>query len=190
MDGSYRAYGQSLDIQSGKILFAGGPVSQPGLDIRAARYPDPDVTVGVHVRGSLTEPELTLFSDPTMTQSEQLSWLLLGRALDQTSGQQSSLVARAALALGSSKGNQVLQNIGDKLGVDVGLGAGAGESSSETALTVGRYLSPRLYVSYGLGLFDQVSTVSMRYSLSSHWALETSSSGVATGGDIIWTFDR
>ncbi|WP_348761606.1 translocation/assembly module TamB domain-containing protein [uncultured Salinisphaera sp.] len=190
VDGSYRAYGQSLDIQSGKILFAGGPVSQPGLDIRAARYPDPDVTVGVHVRGSLSEPELTLFSDPTMTQSEQLSWLLLGRALDQTSGQQSSLVARAALALGSSKGNQVLQNIGDKLGVDVGLGAGAGESSSETALTVGRYLSPRLYVSYGLGLFDQVSTVSMRYSLSSHWALETSSSGQATGGDIIWTFDR
>jgi len=190
VDGSYRAYGQSLDIQSGKILFAGGPVSQPGLDIRAARYPDPDVTVGVHVRGSLTEPELTLFSDPSMTQSEQLSWLLLGRALDQTSGQQSSLVARAALALGSSKGNQVLQNIGDKLGLDVGLGAGAGESSSETALTVGRYLSPRLYVSYGLGLFDQVSTVSMRYSLSSHWALETSSSGQATGGDIIWTFDR
>ncbi|RJS92552.1 translocation/assembly module TamB domain-containing protein [Salinisphaera sp. Q1T1-3] len=189
-NGSYQAYGQNLDIQTGKILFAGGPVSQPGLDIKAARYPNDDVTVGVHVRGSLSQPQLELFSDPSMTQSEQLSWLLLGRPLDDTTGQQSSLVARAALALGSSRGNKVLQNIGDKLGVNVGLGAGAGQSSDETALTVGKYLSPRLYVSYGLGLFDQVSTVSMRYTLSSHWSLETSSSGQATGGDVIWSFDH
>lgn len=190
-DGSYKAYGQSLDIQKGRILFAGGPVSEPGLDIKAARYPADDVTVGVEVRGSVRNPRLTLFSDPGMTQSEQLSWLLLGRPLDGANGQQQSLVARAALALGSSRGNQVLQNIGNKLGVDqIGIGSGAGQSSSDAALTVGKYLSPKLYVSYGLGLFDQVSTVTMRYTLSSQWRLETSSSGIATGGDIIWSFDR
>ncbi|HET7315352.1 translocation/assembly module TamB domain-containing protein, partial [Salinisphaera sp.] len=190
-NGSYQAYGQSLDIQKGKILFAGGPVSEPGLDIKAARYPAEDVTVGVHVRGSISNPQLELFSDPPMSQSEQLSWLLLGRPLDSTNGQQASLVARAALALGSSRGNKVLQNIGDKLGLDnVGIGAGAGQSSSEAALTVGKYLSPKLYVGYGLGLFDQVSTVTLRYTLSSHWTLETSSSSEATGGDIVWKFDR
>ncbi|WP_423822351.1 translocation/assembly module TamB domain-containing protein [Salinisphaera sp. SPP-AMP-43] len=191
VNGSYQAYGQSLDIQEGKILFAGGPVSEPGLDIRAARYPAEDVTVGVRVRGSLNKPQLNLFSDPTMSQSEQLSWLLLGRPLDATNGQQSSMVARAALALGSSRGNKVLQSIGNKLGLDnVGIGSGAGKSSSEAALTVGKYLSPNLYVGYGLGLFDQVSTVTMRYTLSSQWTLETQSSGKATGGDIIWSFDR
>ena len=190
-NGSYQAYGQSLDIQHGQILFAGGPVSEPGLNIKAARYPTKDVTVGVHVHGSIKNPQLELFSDPSMTQSEQLSWLLLGRPLDSTNGQQSSLVARAALALGSSRGNAVLQNIGNKLGLDnVGIGAGAGKSSSDAALTVGKYLSPKLYVGYGLGLFDQVSTVTMRYTLSSHWTLETSSSGKATGGDIVWKFDR
>ncbi len=189
--GSYQAYGQNLDIQKGKILFAGGPVSEPGLDIKAARYPTKDVTVGVHVHGSIKNPKLELFSDPSMTQSEQLSWLLLGRPLDSTNGQQSSLVARAALALGSSRGNKVLQNIGNKLGLDnVGIGAGAGQSSSEAAFTVGKYLSPKLYVGYGLGLFDQVSTVTMRYTLSSRWTLETSSSSQATGGDIVWKFDR
>jgi translocation and assembly module TamB len=198
VNGSYKAYGQNLDIQKGKILFAGGPVSEPGLDFRAARYPNNNVTVGVQVQGTLTSPQLTLFSKPSMTQSETLSWLLLGRPLNSTNGQQSSVVARAALALGSSKGNQYLQGIGNKVGLDhVGIGAPPGEGGAgkdngtdNTALTVGKYLSPRLYISYGLGLFNQVSTVSMRYTLSSHWNLETTSSGKSTGGDLIYTIDR
>lgn len=187
-NGSYKAYGQNLDIEKGKILFAGGPVSQPGIDIKAVRHPTRTVTVGVQISGSLRKPNLNLFSDPSMTQSEQLSWLLLGRPLNSAGGQQSSLIERAALALGSSRGNQVLNNLGDKLGLKVGIGESLGTKSSEAALTVGKYLSPRLYVGYGLGLFDQVSTVTMRYTLSSHWKLETQSSGVATGGDIVWTF--
>lgn len=191
VDGAYRAYGQNLDIQEGRILFAGGPVSEPGLDIRAARYPAEDITVGVQVRGSIRSPRLTLFSEPGMGQSEQLSWLLLGRPLDGANSQQSSLVARAALALGNSRANQTLENIGDRLGVDdIGIGSGAGESSDEAAFTVGKYLSPKLYVSYGIGLFNPVSTLSLRYTLSSRWRLETQSSGVATGGDLIYSIDR
>ena len=190
-DGSYRAYGQNLDIQEGRILFAGGPVSEPGLDVRAARYPAEDVTVGVQVRGSVRSPKLTLFSEPGMSQSEQLSWLLLGRPLGGANSQQSSLVARAALALGNSRANQALESVGDKLGVDdIGIGSGAGESSDEAAFTVGKYLSPKLYVSYGIGLFNPVSTLSLRYTLSSRWRLETQSSGAATGGDLIYSIDR
>lgn len=191
VDGAYRAYGQSLDIQEGRILFAGGPVSSPGLDLKAARYPNEDVTVGVQVRGPVTDPRVTLFSEPGMSQSQQLSWLLLGRPLDGANSQQASLVARAALALGSSRGNKLLNNVGDKIGVDeIGIGSGAGEGSDQAAFTVGKYLSPKLYVSYGIGLFNPVSTLSMRYTLSSSWRLETSSSGVATGGDIIYSIER
>lgn len=197
VNGSYKAYGQNLDIQEGKILFSGGPVSKPGLDFRAARYPNDDVTVGVEVRGTLKMPEVTLFSQPSMTQAEILSWLLLGRPLHDTNGRQASLVTRAALALGSGKGNEYLQSIGDKLGVNLGIGAapgsgGAGKdtSATSTALKVGKYLTPRLYVSYGLGLFDQLSTVAIRYTLSSHWQLKSASSTKATGGDIIFNIDR
>ncbi|MES1941632.1 hypothetical protein T5B8_15410 [Salinisphaera sp. T5B8] len=191
VDGAYRAYGQNLDIQEGRILFAGGPVSEPGLDIRAARYPAEDITVGVQVRGNIDKPQLTLFSEPAMSQSEQLSWLLLGRPLNGANSQQSSLVARAALALGNNRANQTLENVGDRLGLDeIGIGAGAGESSDNAAFTVGKYLSPKLYVSYGIGLFNPVSTLSLRYTLSSRWRLETESSSVATGGDLIYSIDR
>jgi translocation and assembly module TamB len=193
VNGSYKAYGQNLDIQQGKILFAGGPVSEPAVEIRAARYPAKDVTVGVRVRGSVYHPQVSLFSHPSMDQSEQLSWLLLGQPLNQANGEQSNRIARAAVALGSSGGNQVLNKVGQKLGLNVGIGSnpgtGAGQSS-ETAFTVGKYLTPKIYVSYGLGLFDQVSTLLLRYTLSSHWQLQTESSSEGTGGDVIYSISR
>ncbi|NNC24027.1 hypothetical protein HKX42_09285 [Salinisphaera sp. USBA-960] len=191
VDGSYRAYGQNLDITNGQILFGGGPLSAPAMDVKAARYPTEDVTVGVHVRGPLAEPNVNLFSEPSMTQSEQLSWLMLGRAPEDNSAGQSNLIAKAALALGSGRANSVLNKLGDKLGVDqIGVGSSPGKSRDNAAFTVGKYLTPKLYLSYGLGLFDQVSTVSLRYTLSSHWKLKTSSSSESTGGDVIFSIDH
>ncbi|MDN5850136.1 MAG: translocation/assembly module TamB domain-containing protein, partial [Nitrococcus sp.] len=59
VNGEYRAYGQGLVIETGRILFAGGPIDQPGVNIRAVRHPAEDITVGVQVRGSLKKPEFT-----------------------------------------------------------------------------------------------------------------------------------
>ena len=35
--GTYKAYGQNLQIESGRLLFAGTALDNPGLDIRAVR---------------------------------------------------------------------------------------------------------------------------------------------------------
>jgi len=40
-----------------------------------------------------------------------------------------------------------------------------------TSLGFGRFLTPSLYVSYGIGLFDPVSTLRLRYVLSNHFTL-------------------
>src|SRR5699024_2016040 len=191
VDGSYRAYGQNLDIQHGNIYFSGGPVTSPGLELRAARYPAEDVTAGVEVRGNVKTPKVTLFSEPGMSQTESLSWLLLGRPLEGASGGENNLVAKAALALGSGRANEVLNNVGGALGLDdIGLGSAAVHGASEAALMVGKYLTPKLYISYGVGIFSSVSTLSLRYTLNSSWKLQSSTSGAATGADIIYTFDR
>lgn len=191
VEGSYRAYGQSLDIKKGHIYFAGGPISNAGIELRAVRYPAEDITVGVYVRGSVTDPKITLFSDPPMSQAETLSWLLLGQPLEGATGGQSHLLAKAALALGGGRVNKVLDTIGDTLGVDqIGLGSGAGHGASDTTFMVGKYLTPKLYISYGIGIFDSISTLSLRYTLNSHWKLETQSTGVSTGADLIYTFKR
>ncbi|HET6655312.1 MAG TPA: translocation/assembly module TamB domain-containing protein [Gammaproteobacteria bacterium] len=194
VNGEYRAYGQGLVIEQGTLLFA-GPITEPGVDIRAVRHPAEDITVGVSISGTIKQPQFELFSDPPMTQAETLSWLVLGRPLEGTSDQQGSALSRLALGLGIKQSNKVAKNLGESLGLDTfsiktGSGeAGAASNVYEAALVIGKYLSPRLYVSYGIGLFEPVNTVRLEYTLSSRWKLVTESSSVASGGDLIYTLE-
>lgn len=191
--GEYKAYGQDLTIRDGRILFSGGPVTQPAINISAYRQPQENILVGVRVRGTLEQPRLGVYSEPAnMTQSEQLSWLVLGRPLSGASSSETSLVTQAALALGLKGGNMVTGNIRDKIGLDeFGLESAETTTGAEqAALVIGKYLTPKLYVSYGIGLFEPVSTVRMRYMLTERWHLETQSTGTESGGDIIYTIER
>lgn len=193
VDGEYRAYGQGLVIETGRILFSGGPIGQPGLDVRAVRRPEEGITVGVQVRGNLRQPDFKLFSDPAMTQGNQLSYLVLGRPLSGTSGSEGSALSRAALAMGLKGGNSVAKKIGGELGLDqfgVDSGeAGSGTNPEKASFVVGKYLSPKLYVSYGLGLFKPISTLRLQYAISSHWKLVSESSSEASGGDVIYMIE-
>jgi translocation and assembly module TamB len=40
---------------------------------------------------------------------------------------------------------------------------------------VGKYLSPRLYLSYGVGLFEPGQVITLRYRLSHRWNFEAQS---------------
>ena len=55
---------------------------------------------------------------------------------------------------------------------------------------VGKYLTPRLYISYGVGLLESISTVKLRYQVSDRWNIVTESSAIASGGDINFTIER
>ena len=82
-DGTFRALGQDLDIQTGQVIFADVPVTEPELNVRAVRWidNDPNVTAaGVLITGPATEPVLELFSRPQLEISEIQSYLLTGRS--------------------------------------------------------------------------------------------------------------
>ncbi len=167
--GSYRAYGQDLQIQRGKLLFTGGPVANPGLDLLALREL-PRVKAGVRVVGAADDPQLTLYSDPPMDQAEALSYLVLGRPLNSASGDDGAQLGAAAAALGSVGGSLIASKLGAGTGLEVGV-----ESSSDlggAALTVGRFLTPELYFGVGQSLFESISVAILRYRLSSSWELE------------------
>lgn len=189
--GQYKAYGQNLSIETGRLLFTGGAVTEPGLEVRATRQPTEDITVGVQVRGTLDNPEFSLFSTPPMPQERQLSWLVLGRSLDESSGSQDkALVADAALGLGLAGGEWLAQRLGKTIGFDeVSLGAKPGQSSDQASLTVGKYLSPRLFVSYGVGLFQPGHTFRLQYDIGHGFKL-SSETGAVSGGDVLYTIER
>ena len=178
VDGTYRAYGQNLQIQRGQLLFASTPIDNPGLNIRAVRKLNPTATidegqeVGLLVAGTAKRPILTVFSNPVMEQSDALSYLITGKPLSQVKGGEGDMVGAAAQALGSAAGDLLAKSIGSKIGVDE-IGVSSNEAlGGNSAFTVGKYLSPRLYLSYGVGLFEPGQVITLRYRLSKRWNFE------------------
>jgi translocation and assembly module TamB len=189
--GRYKAYGQDLDIETGRLLFNGGPIIRPAVELRATRKPTEDITVGVSVRGTLDKPEFKLYSTPTMPQERQLSWLVLGRSLDaQGSSADRSKVSDAALSLGLTGGDYLAQKLGGRLGLDtVSVGAKPGQDTTLAQLTLGKYLSPKLFVSYGVGLFQRGYTFRLQYDIGHGFKVQTET-GVESGGDLLYTLER
>lgn len=192
IDGRYDAYGQRLSIARGRIVYAGGPITEPGLDFEAVRTPRQDIRVGIRVRGTIEQPEFQLFSEPPMEQNAQLSWLVLGRAPPEAGGDagEGDAMAAAALALGLSGGDWVAQRLGGAIGVDeISVGTEDGEDGSQAQLTVGKYIGTRLYVAYGVSLFQPGHVFRMRYDVGRGFALQTET-GVESGGDLLYTLER
>ncbi|HLS83236.1 MAG TPA: translocation/assembly module TamB domain-containing protein [Arenimonas sp.] len=186
VSGRYRAYGQALAIERARLGFADSPVDNPSLDIRAGRDFE-QVSVRVRVTGTARRPSLRIESDPAMDTSEALSWLVFGRPLRSASSGEAEQLSAAAMALGAG-GNLVAQQIGTRLGLDE---AGIAESRNlgGAALTVGKYLSPRLFISYGVALVGTGQVVTLKYLLSRGFDISIES-GNESAASINWRLER
>jgi translocation and assembly module TamB len=180
--GKYTAYARKLDIQRGRLIFTGGPIGNPGIDIRAIKV-YPDVTAGVNVRGTLLQPRISFFSEPSLTQSQIVSLILAGGSLETVQNRQPG-AGNELLAQG---GAILAQQLGSHVGIeDVSLES---DLTNETSLVLGRYLSPRLYVSYGIALTQQLNVLKLRYSLGDRWTIKTEV-GQARGADLVYTIQK
>lgn len=186
--GTYQAYGQDLDIERGRLLFS-GPVANPNLDIRAVRRVQA-VTAGLAVTGNVTQPVLEVYSVPAMDQAEALSYLVLGRPLRQaTSSQDMDALGTAATAVTTAGGDLLAKSLGARLGLD-DVGVGTSRELGAGALTVGKYLSPRLYLGYGRSLFDGSQLVSLRYQLNERLELEVQSGNQDNKAGLNYRYER
>jgi len=186
LEGRYKAYGQELTVEKGRLMFV-GIVDDPGLDIRAIRKIK-EINAGVQVSGTLRTPEMMVFSDPYMDQSDALSYLLFGRPMNGLSGSEGGELHSAASSAGLSGGGIIAKKIGAKFGLE-DIEIEEGESDNESALVIGRYLSTELYVSYGIGLFEPINTLRMRYILSPKWLLQTEY-GLESSGDLLYKIEK
>lgn len=82
--GGIEAYGQSLKLRRGRITFQ-GDITNPVLDIEALRT-DVTVQAGVGITGSARAPKIGLVSYPEVSETEKISWLLLGHGPDADGG--------------------------------------------------------------------------------------------------------
>jgi translocation and assembly module TamB len=189
VSGTYKAYGQDLTIRQGQLLYARTPLDNPRLNVEAIREVD-DVTAGLRVRGSAQSPELTVFSDPPMAQANALAYLVTGKPLEDIgAGEEGDAMQAATRTLGTAAGGLLAKNVGRRMGVDE-VSVKENEMIGGAALTVGQYLSPRLYVSYGVGLFEPGDVVTLRYKLTKELAAKAESGPEDTRAGIEYRIEK
>ncbi len=194
--GTYKAYGQDLTIESGRLLFAGTALDNPGLDIRAVRtilgpsqgLGEDTIKAGLMVRGTALVPVLTVFSQPAMEQSDALSYIMTGKPLSGLKSGEGDMVGTAARALGSAGGDLLAKGIGARLGVDAGVSDSSALGGS--AFTVGKYLSPKLYLSYGVGLFTPGEVITLRYLFNKRFNFEAQNATTGNRAGINYRYER
>lgn len=182
--GEVRAYGQQLDLERGTLRWGNVAIDEPTIDVRAVR-PDSEPEVGVAVTGTGVSPIVDVWSRPTLPQAEALSWLMFGRPLAAADGNDAAQLQEAATSLG---GSAVAQAVAGKVGLDT---ASVGESRAlgGTALTVGKRITPKLYVSYGMALSGTGQVVTVTYALR-RWLAAQVETGIEQRIELEAKFER
>lgn len=187
--GTYKAYGQTLDVDTGVLRFSGA-YDNPALDILALR-PNVPQPVGVQISGTVERPVVRLYSDPEMSDAEKLSWLVLGRSAS-TSGTEYALLQSAALAFVAGRGEGLASGLIKAFGLDeVSLGETSvanadGANTVATTVKVGKRLSRDFYVAYERSIATTLGTFYVFYDLSRRFTLRAQS-GSENALDLIFT---
>lgn len=186
-DGSYRALGQQLTLRTSRIIFQGAPDS-PYLQIEAIRDPskiEDDVTAGLRVTGTVDELELVIFSEPAMGQQEALSYLTRGQGLNSTSD--SSTMANMLIDIAAGQSEGLMSTIGEEIGIkDLSLSSSG--TGDEQSVGIRGEVAPGVEISYGVGVFDTFSILSLRYEILERLYLEASS-GIYQAIDAYYEWD-
>lgn len=181
VDGRYEAYGQELDLRRARIQFVGA-LTQPYLDVEAIREVD-TVVAGIRLFGPVDAPETEVFSEPSMPQSDALSYVILGRP-PRSQGDEGQM-SQAALSLGLTQASKITQGIGNELGIR-NLILEAEGSGDQASVVASGYITDELSLRYGVGIFEPITTIALRYDLGRYFYLEAAS-GLAASLDVFYT---
>ncbi len=201
-DGTYSTRGVRLNITRGRIVFEGGPADRPRLDVLALRTveerPDQagqslgrfrEVKAGVVVTGTPLAPLVRLYSEPAMPDADILSYIVLGQRASGDGAQSAMLGAAAEALLAGGGSESTLSQLRRQFGPDtVEMKSAAVGTTTQSIVTVGKYLQPNLYVSYGRSLFNEDYYVTLRYTLSRKWEVE-SKAGAQTGANLYYRIE-
>lgn len=184
-EGRYEKFGQRLKVRSGQIIF-NGPVERPFISLEAVRETE-SVIAGMRISGPIDQPDISLFSEPSLPEDTIMYYLLTGNAPGTGVGDEQALANRALLGLGLYGGTPLAEQMAETFGVEEFDVTTSGEGDS-TAVNLSGYLSPRLFVEYGIGVFSPVNTLTLRYQLRPRLFLEAVN-GIENILDVLYTFE-
>ncbi|MCL5261385.1 MAG: translocation/assembly module TamB domain-containing protein [Gammaproteobacteria bacterium] len=173
------------------------------------------LAVGLTMHGPLENLQVDLFSVPSgLNKADILSYLIIGQPSDQATSAKAQLLFKAAQALNFSGAGEI-SNVVAKLRSQFGfseLGFGTetktikstdtltpkntlfakpGESlATTTSFVLGRFLTPKIYLSYSMGLLDPVNIFRVKYLFSRHLSIQSETSSLGNGADLLFSIER
>ncbi len=173
--------GQNLDLNYAQIRF-NGDLTNPRLSIEGEKQIEGQ-TVGVRIRGTAADPDITVFNDAGLGEQQAMNALITGRISEASDtgiteqgfrSQVTNHLAAAGLSLGLSGTREITNQIGQALGFQ-SLTIDASGNSDDTNVNITGYITPDLYIRYGVGVFNAESSLSMRYQLTRRVYIEATS---------------
>ena len=158
-DGRFHAYGQDLIVRTGHVIFA-GPPSRPQLNIEAIRNPEAiEDDVTAGIRVTGNAMRPKVTVFSEPALSQQQTLSYLLRGQGlDTSSDDNSMITSALVGLGVSQTGRIIGEIGG------------------------------LQLKYGVGIFDSLATITLRYRLMPRLYLEAAS-GVNQAFDVLYSFE-
>ena len=176
------AYGQRLDLNRAIARF-NGPLANPTLDGYANKSISGS-TVGVRVTGTASSPNIQVYNDAGLSDQEAMNALITGRINEGSSGLSNeqgfksdvnNTIAAAGISLGLGGTRAFTNQIGQTFGLS-GLALDAQGTGDDTQVSLTGYITPDLYIRYGVGVFTPVNKLTLRYQMNKRLYLEASQS--------------
>lgn len=190
-EGRAELYGHKFLVNRADAIFKSS-IDNPMLDAEVVIDPsaiEDNVVAGVRVKGPAKNPQITLFSKPAMSQNEILSYLLYGHGLEKnmqsSNSDNSSAQLLMSLGLGTTTG--ILNSVAGIFGMQ-GVQIGSSGNGDDSQVEVQTYITNRLRLSYGYGVFNSVNEFKLRYELVRRLYVEFVSA-IDESVDLIYSFE-
>lgn len=187
VQGSFVTYGRTLSIEQGKLLFMGS-YDNPAIDIRAVREVE-NMRVGVQMNGTIRNINSSLFSVPTLPDGDILSVMITGMPIAEIGTQQDgNALIGAMTSLGISQSQGIANQIQNQLGLDA-FSINSSGDVNDSSLMLGKYITPRIFVRYAVGLFETENSLAIDYAVNDRVKLEATS-GQTQSIDLTYTVEQ
>ncbi|TWX65215.1 hypothetical protein ESZ36_18215 [Colwellia demingiae] len=184
-DGTFQAYGQKLKIEKGEFTF-NGPMDNPYFNLRASRHiKSEDIDVGIRVTGLANALNMELFSTPTMEMPEILSYLVRGRGLD-AGAEKSTVAASLLVGFGATNSAGLFDQI-EKIPLISNIAVDTEGEGDQIQATVSGYVGNRVYLKYGIGVYEPINELTVRMFILNRFWLEIVS-GIEQSTDLYYSF--
>ena len=129
---------------------------------------------------------MEVYSEPAMSEAEAMSYLLRGRGLDTGAGADGTAMA-VSMAGGVLNRSTIVSELNRIPGVS-NIEFGAESTEDDTAATLSGYIGGRIYLSYGVGLYEPINVLTTRLYLRPRLWLEVVSR-LENSVDLYYSFD-